>query len=412
MLDVISEPLSYEFHESKDFYKNRLLQAKLDSKFINRLFNAKEIDTAEMPFTKVKKATIVLNEDSSKFNSLVTYKLKDGKEELFSNKPFLYDNNIKCLYLSNYSREYLSKSTLKNINKMFTDIEELEIKNSKSILEFNLDDMIKVVDFFRHKFINFMTYRTTLLELNNFIKFVAKEYKSVGIEYKIEWNYKKLIKVVPDSEKPSPFLEGSEIVKMAMRSDVAQNGIVLILLLNGLKLSRIDENDEIRFLKESDIKDGVIHVGGKFPRDIKLTPREFSLIKDAIEEEYYDTKRNWLSTIPRTGYLLRPYGENKTTGNLTEVGIQRRIDIVADKFSDYICDRKFTNSSIRTAGRIRFMDGLVKVGYTVEEAAYLSLERFGDIESSTNILQRKKTDKEYYMAYKIRKTYSKSKNNS
>ncbi|KRN10779.1 hypothetical protein [Liquorilactobacillus mali] len=412
MLDIISEPLPYEFHDLKDTYKDELLQAKLDNKFIDRLFNAKEINSAKMPFTKLKKATIMLNAKSSNFNSLVKYRLKDGKGELFSNKQFLYDNNVKYLYLSNYSKEYLSLSSLKNINKIFTNIEEIEVENNKSIINFDLEDMNKVVDFFRHKFINFMTYRTTLLELSNFIKFIAKEYKSVGIEYEVKWNYKKLIKIIPDSEKPSPFLDGNEIARLAERSDVAQNGVVLILLLNGLRLSRIDENDEIRFLKESDVKDGVIHVHGKFPRDIKLTPREFSIVQDAIEEEYYDTKRNWLSTIPRTGYVLRPYGENKTTANLTEVGIQKRISNIASKFSDYIVERIFTYSSIRTAGRNRFIDGLVDLGYTLEEAAYLSLERFGDIKSDVDILQREKTESEYYMAYKIRKTYNKSKDNS
>ncbi|KRL08033.1 hypothetical protein [Liquorilactobacillus hordei] len=411
MLRITSGVLPYEFHELKNNYNERLLQMKISQRFIDKFFNATTIDTDELSYSKTVEMIFglsVLNKDIEK---LVKLRLEDDSKhnDNFS-IDYKFDHNLKAAFIAQRSRELENYSNVKKIIKILNQVEQFEIEKNKSILQFNFEDMLDIISYYRNNFINYMTYNNYILVINLFVDYSIKKFDELGYKLEKSWNKNKLFDSIPENEKPKSFIEADELKRIVRAIDNPQDAVIISLMMNGIKLSRIEEDDEIRNIREDDITGNTIHIRGKFERDIKLDPEALSIVHEALEQTFYSSTSKTIQTVSRTGYLLRTYGRSSKNGKMSEYGIQRRLRKIRENYSQFIADRQLTYSTIRTAGRIEFVDDLMYLNKSIslDEAMYESMVKFGDMKESS--LNNKKSEDEYYRKYSLVQNYEKYKN--
>lgn len=85
------------------------------------------------------------------------------------------------------------------------------------------------------------------------------------------------------------FISLDEIFKFLDRIDNAQDAVIFTLLYEGIKGSN---NKEITNLKVSDYtKDGIVTIGGKNPRQIKVHDKTLQLMNEARDQKFYEKTR-------------------------------------------------------------------------------------------------------------------------
>ena len=414
MLNLYSNFLPIKFHEMGEMVSNDLSNAKLDDKFIKNFFNATIIDTAKLPYGKVITAIFALNDRIVKgFDSLITYNLRweqDGNKEDFLNGRFEYDHNLKAAFLLAHSRRHERIQPTQRVRAALVEIQKYEVEKNKSILEFTNDDMIDIIQYYRNKYVNYMTYRYYIIILNDFVKFCVKSFKRVGYDYKEIWDYKRVVNTIPDNEKPNKFFTLDELLDIVKEEQSIQRAVVPILLFEGVKLSRTKELNEIGNLRTKDVRGNILDIKGKYERLINIDVKVQLLLNQVLNEDsYFDGIRE--VEMPTTGYVLRPTGSNqgRVGEPLSEASIQKRIRILKKEYDQPIAGREFNAKNIRNSGKIAYIDRQINKGHNLSDAIYLTMVRFGEIEDK-NVLKRIKTGAEMTQAYKLKTIYLSAQN--
>lgn len=414
MLNLYSNFLPMKFHEMGEMAGDRLADARLDEKFIKNFFNADTIDTTKLPYGKVITAIFALNKRIVEdFDDLVKFGLrlkKDGKTEEYLDGKFEYDHNLKAAFILETSHRHERILQADRVRATFLEIQKYEIEKGKSILDFNNEDMIGIVQHYRDKYVNYMTYRYYMIILSDFMRFCATRFRRVRYNYKESWDFKEVINTIPNSEKPNKFFTLDELIDIVGEEQSIQKAIVPILLFEGVKVSRTKEWNEIGNLKTKDVRGNAINIRGKYERVIDVDVRVQVLINHAINTDFYDNGLYEVE-LPTTGYVLRPTGSNKghTGEALAESSIQKRIRDLKKEYDILIAGRQFNIKNIRNSGKIHYINKQLNKGYKLSDAIYLTMVRFGEIEDK-NILKRSKNGTEMSQAYKLKMLYLSSKN--
>lgn len=403
-----------KFHEMGETVGDKLSDARLDDKFIKNFFNADTIDTTKLPYGKVITAIFALNQRIVEdFDSLVTFGLRleeGGKTEEYIDGKFEYDHNLKVAYILETSHKHERLQQADRVRATLLEIQKYEIEKGKSILDFSNDDMFGIVQHYRDKYVNYMTYRYYMIILNDFMEFCVTRFRRVGYKYQESWDFKQVINTIPDSEKPSRFFTLDELIDIVSEEQSIQKAIVPILLFEGVKVSRTKEWNEIGNLRTSDVRGNVINIRGKYKRVIDIDVRVQVLLNHAINTDFYDNGLYEVE-LPSTGYVLRPTGSNKghTGEALAESSIQKRIRHLKKEYDILIAGRQFNIKNIRNSGKIHYINKQLNKGRKLSDAIYLTMVRFGEMEDN-NILKRTKNNTETSQAYKLKMLYLSSKN--
>ena len=90
MLNIYSDLLPISFHNSKEKYRTTLEHNGLDSRFVDKLFNADFINDKKLAYSKLVRTCFSLNLRSvgnSDFDSMVVLKGKNDAGKEITDKP-------------------------------------------------------------------------------------------------------------------------------------------------------------------------------------------------------------------------------------------------------------------------------------------------------------------------------------
>lgn len=414
MLNIYSDLLPISFHNSKEKYRTTLEHNGLDSRFVDKLFNADFINDKKLAYSKLVRTCFSLNLRSvgnSDFDSMVVLKGKNDAGKEITDKPYKYDNNLKLMFILNYSKKLYLWQGLKSISNNFDNIERFEVEHNKSVLDFTKADMLSIVKYYREKYINYITYRKCIADISEFIDFCVENFEAIHIVYKRYWSYKEVINTIPQTKMMNRFFTLKDINDIVKNEDCLQNTIVPLLVFSGVRLSKVDSLNEMVKIKEEELAKDSIHINNSdMSREVKVTPQAMKYLQKSLKENYYTMKYdNKTIEIPHTGYLLRPFGYNKKiNSSISEAAVQKRLRYFQHNYKEQIADRKFDYSTIRNSGKITNISTQMILGYNIDDAVYQTLIKFGDLDEKE--ILGKPTKRAQYSMYKLRQTFLKAKN--
>lgn len=386
MLDIIVENFNKKFAFEPQQEAVKLFEkARMTESSIKKVLSSDENSFLKLPRGVMDKVIFSLNNRVfENFDKYVVLNLVDYDEERFLDKPFKYDNNLKALFIRDMAKIRTSKVTTQPFRKNFEDIEILETKFEKSVLDFNKEDIVNTLQYFRSENINYMTYRMAIKNISRFVDFAKKGFNEwTEIRIAPDWKYDEIINIVPASERPSHLLSYESLMEIAYGEDSIQNAIIPILLFEGVKSARDSSKSELTNLKEDDIIGNKIYIQGENSRVIELTDEEAQFMETAKNtNEIFKANRGGSGRfiqLYKTGYLIRSSGEYKLSPVLSDPAIQKRMRTIRSDFENIIGDNEFTVTSVRTSGMVHNIDKLLANGLPINKAVYQTLIKFGDI---------------------------------
>ena len=410
MLDIIVEKFEKDYAFDPQSKAIELFKkARMNDSSITKVLNANEDKFVRLPKGVMQKVIFSLNNRVfENFDKNLSLGLVDYDGEPFITKRYKFDHNLKILFIGEYSKIRSSKISILPYKRTFEDIEQMELKFNKSVLDFNKEDIEKMIEHFRNENINYLTYRYTIKSIDRFLKFAQDGFsKFTDINLSKDWNYEEVIKIIPEAERPSTLVSYETIMEIAYSEGSIQNAIVPILIFEGVKSSRVPETNELTRIKKDDIEGNFVHVTGDYDRIIELTDEEAEYLDIAKKTneilKFGKSGSGRFISLKETGYLIRSTGENQKSLTISEAAIQKRLRTIRSDFENLLGDNEFTTKSIRTSGMVHWIDKLIEQGVEQKPAIYQTLIRFGDITEEE--IEGPISPGAYQKAHRLRSTY-------
>lgn len=300
--------------------------------------------------------------------------VEDMKKEFKSNYEDIYQWEFKKKFLAKYSPE-----TQRVYTVLFGKISKFEEQYGKDLYDFNLDEIRQVLKSLKATTIRSLQDKKSTIE--QYIDFAIANHKS---EYKVNFaeglNSKEKIDPLLDKEAVENMIfDKEEIMRMAMDTNNAQDGVILALLFDGL--SHKNEFDELRELTidrfnedERTIRiDFHEDVNKEFNRVIPISDETAYLIKRAYQQEKYEsiTGENFRKyTIVKGENVIRGLrGKAKVKGQIINQRLLRLKELVGNE--------QLNAKNIFYSGQLHFAKELFyKENLPVDEALPIILKRF------------------------------------
>lgn len=348
--------------------------------------------------------------NKSDFILLSHYSIKDRKEAIaklddtgiidvtIEDKPdleFKYGDAKKKLFLIDISYQWTSEITMNSAIKALSNIEDVEDFYSKCVVNFTNEEMHKaIIDMYEG-----MQYHKLRSQINVFsrLQYFFKDFVDV-LKNKEEkgWNYFKSKKIVRqllgDVEEFVP--EREHLIELARNMVNAQEYVIPLLIFEGVRLSKLDNLDEIRFLKKSDLKGNNLTIRGAKNGDveervIKLDDEVVRVVEEAIHTDSHVVvmKDNKTEIRPLTNesYIIRKTELSRTRvadtlddNAMSFRGVYERVLNCKEIMEALTYDIPFTPTAIERYGKVYYVSRYVDEGMDVYDACREVLKRFGD----------------------------------
>lgn len=351
-------------------------------------------DLEKMNEEEIYKFVNVASNDSD-FNDV---KLIDGESTLH----FEYGNALKLGYYIYKKNIDNVEDGLKKIMYNLNSIIDSEAQIGEPFYKFNkyqITDLI--LDFFQHTRSVSSTINLvyTLRDISNIF---PKHFNNPS-----DWNevgtYDAMQQIMKKSEKKG-YINKGMLLSFLDSTYNRQYAAVLVLLYNGVKLSLVDEIDEMQRIKKEDVKDnGVMINNGTSPRFIELNRMETVIVKEAAQQDYIvriakpslidleNNQNNYSeSSLIESEYLFRPTerkykkGDKKQEQYTKTISLKRRANELLKEFSELVGET-VKIKDITDSGKINAIDEYIKRDYSLPEALTQTLIRFGEWEHKQTI---------------------------
>lgn len=321
----------------------------------------------------------------SKFEGLANIEIIDNELE------FKNYNLIKKLFLICLSDKWESPIGIKSAMNTMQQIDSIEDNFDKNILRFSCEDMRKVIiDLFDK-----MKYHKLRYQINILTRY--EDFYKKQIENNDSWKYFKkpdvLLEIIGDDAKEYA-LNKKDLIDLTKNMPNIQDSIIPLLIFEGVSFSKVDNIDELRYLKKDDLNNGILTINGNgenkdTKRKIELSPDVALLVNDAINQQFV-TKNSrdgssYLTELRDTEYVLRPsiYSRRKKTEEkdanvLSFRGAYSRLGVCKEYIESLLYDVVFTPKAIETFGKVFYINNFINQGYEENEAIAMTLKRFGD----------------------------------
>lgn len=168
-----------------------------------------------------------------------------------------------------------------------------------------------------------------------------------------------------------------------------QYKIIPILLFIGVGIGRKDnELDEVRTLKKEDIVENGIHVGGPNARFIEIDDEDLMYYVTQAKKRGMAGK-NVKPEVANSPFLLNSqsnYSDLRRTFGLSHQGYRFRLIRVMENINDLLeFDEEITPRHIIKAGMIYYVKKAMSKGYSFEDAIFMTLKRFGDLQQDAHM---------------------------
>lgn len=303
---------------------------------------------------------------------------------------FVNFSALKKLFLISYSERIHSTIGQSHAFNTMKEVDRLEDEHGKCVLKFTNDEMKQsVIDLFSE--MKYYKVRSQLNIISQFQGFYDKYIPS-----KEKWsNVRKQddIREILGENESKNIITKKDLMDLFKNMDNPQDAILPILIFNGVAFSKVDDADEVRYLKKDDLKDNILHVKGNGSnpdneRYIYLEPDVVQAIQEAIKQEYIVKRVRYTETIVKlrdTEYILRPSqlarkkeAEVADESILSFRGANGRFSACKANLDASLYDIPFSPKKIELYGKIYHINKYINEGMEVHEAIRMTLKRFGD----------------------------------
>lgn len=331
---------------------------------------------------------------SAKKRVELTYNAETIKQLLGYNKPlaaiftdeeeeldYKYGDLIKKNFIHSLTDKWETEKSIRTVARYLKEVEVIEDKFNKPVYEFNDEEVQYAI---RDLFVN-TNYYAVRLRVKSCMDMQAMYAKYLSDDISKSWEtYFK-----SDSFRTLVGQEDAisvrEIKALFDILDNAQDGVVPALIFEGVKLEDVEE-DELRFLKKTDIKDGcvVVNKGKETERRIEIPSDVERMVNSAIQQEFMVTtnkKRDYIE-LADNEYVLRPAKtrrlDTEDASPMRYRGVFSRVRHIAEQFNATLSHKTMTPRSIRNSGKYYYINKYIAEGYDRWEAFRQTLKRFGE----------------------------------
>lgn len=300
---------------------------------------------------------------------------------------FEYCDSLKKLFLQDLSEVWVSDITLQAAISALQVIEEKERLFNKCVIKFT-DTEIKAS---LATLLGDMKYH----RLRNRINVISKlqSFYDGLVPMSANWaDFKgqKVISEILGQEFQEHVLTKRDLVDLCSNMANVQESVIPILIFEGIRVSKVDDIDELRYLKKSDFLGNKLVIrgnGNKEPREITLDSDVSDIIKQAIDQEYMlKMAKHEPSIVPleETDYIIRKTISSRRrvdTSYNDEImsfrGVYSRFNACRNQMEALLYDIPFSPQSIATCGKVYYVNRYIAEGMDTIEAIRKTLVRFG-----------------------------------
>lgn len=349
---------------------------------------------------KDKRSTLIelKNKDIEKFSFSkrieLTFRADSIKKELNYKEPLtvIFDDEneevnyeigdaIKKNFIYSLTNKWETEKSIRTVSRYIKEIEEFEIKFSKALYNFTDEEVQQTIS---ELFVNNNYYGVRLrvkacMDMQNmYSKYLNEEIAKSWTTYFKSDTFRTLV-------NQDDAITVKEIKGIFNILDNAQDGIVPVLIFEGVKLEDV-EQDEIRFLEKTDVKDGLIllNKGTDKERSIEVAVDVEDMLNSAIQQKVIITtnKRREYIELLQNNYILRAANLRGKAINEDEPmkyrGVFSRVRHVSEQFNASISQKTMTPRTIRNSGKNYYINKYLTEGYDKWEAFRMTLKRFGE----------------------------------
>ena len=365
------------YEDNKDKVKRRLGMAGIEGNILDEIANGVNW-FSKLDIELLKKISVILNE----FNGILNIELVE-REDL----KYKYDDILKKVFLLELSEKWQSEITTSSAFNALELIEKKEELFDKSVIQFNESEIKQsMVDLFDHTY-----YFRMRNSMNIFSKFQVFYNKYITMAANWEtFKAQKEIENILGQEINETIVTKKDLLNLVSVMPNVQESIIPLLIFEGVSFSKVEEMDELRYLKASDIQGNKIIIRGANARVIDIDNDVAEALEKAINSEYlFKTIQHELRYVELEDaeYILRPSvlaRKRKDTSYDKDVmsfrGAYSRFLLCKDFFEATTYDIPFSPKVLESFGKVYHVNKYLGEGTDVYDAIRKTLLRFGDWE--------------------------------
>ena len=300
------------------------------------------------------------------------------------NLKFEYNDTMKKIFLLDLSEKWIAEISMNTAINALEEVSKYEKKYLKSVLDFNEEEIkYSIIDMFSG--LMYHKLRSTV----NIIARLQEFYKELR-EPKFEWRtYGKveILRKTLGGKINQDIVTKKDLLDLVSIMPNVQESIIPLLIFEGVNFSKVEEMDELRYLKASDIKGNKIIIRGANARVLDIDNEVAEALEKAINAEYlFKTVQHELRYVELedTEFILRPSilsRKRKDTSYDMSVmsfrGVYSRFSLCREQIESTMYDVPFSPKAIENFGKVYYVTRYIADGLDMYEAIRKTLKRFG-----------------------------------
>ena len=326
-------------------------------------------------------------------------KLLDIEGEELEDSDFEYDNFRKKAFL--FLTKYNSIEKLPVFDKKVIAnqklVEKYEKSFGKNVLEFSNLEQDQMILGLYDDTKAYYTVKTSIVR--NLVEY--ERLMTSNRSWRRFIHVSEFMKVLSE-EKSVSVIKRDELYRLFNYISSPQSAIIQVLLFEGVKMSKHDDLEEMRFLKDCDLYEDRLDIrneANEIVRSISIEKDTYELIKDAINFEGYFTHSKSGTPVEITFYgdyiLKRSLSNGRLLGR-KDVNMDdpisyrtcvKRSNDCREELETMGIDYNMSPRDIRDAGKLHYANKLLDEGLDLKEVAKIVGERFGDLQGKDAVFE-------------------------
>lgn len=389
-----------KYEENKIEIKNRLAKLKVEENTLGEISN--KTNWFEKVDTEVLKKICVVTND---YNDILVIEFQE-REDL----EYQFDDALKKLFILALSVTWSSEISISSVVNAFKIIENKEKEFNKSVMQFQESEIEEsLIDLFGRSY-----YFRLRHGINIFSKLQTfyKDYINMTASWETYKDQQRIEGIIGQEVKRDIVTKKDLLHLISVMPNV-QESIIPLLIFEGVSFSKIEEMDELRYLKTSDVRGNKVFIGGVNERVLDIDDDVAYALSKAINSEYlFKTVHNELNYVELEDneYILRPAISSRKridTSYDKDVmsfrGAYSRFHLCKEFVESTMYDIPFSPKILENFGKVYYVNKHLGEGIDVYDAIRKTLSRFGNWEG--DIEKNKSNVKNVQMVNRLKKIW-------
>lgn len=389
-----------KYEENKIEIKNSLAKLKVEESTLGEISNKtnwfEQVDTEAL-----KKICVVTND----YNNVLVIELQE-REDL----KYKFDDALKKLFILALSDTWSSEISISSVVNAFKIIENKEEEFNKGVMQFQESEIEEsMIDLFGRSY-----YFRLRHGINIFSKLQTfyKDYINMTSSWETYKDQQRIEGIIGQEVK-TDIVTKKDLLNLISSMPNVQESIIPLLIFEGVSFSKIEEMDELRYLKASDVRGNKIFIGGAYERIIDIDDEVADALSKAINAEYlFKTVQHEFKYVELedSEYILRPTilsrKRNDTSYDkdiMSFRGAYSRFLLCKDLIESTMYDVPFSPKILENFGKVYYVNKYLGEGIDVYDAIRKTLLRFGNWEG--DIEKSKSNVKNVQMVNRLKKIW-------